>query len=612
MKSVSSLVEKVDKGKYVIPKFQRGYEWNPGLVCDLFQSILQKYYTGLLLFWNLDRKKAEDEDWEAIWGSEAADVPERAVLDGQQRLSSLYYAIYNPEKTFPNRKSYYKFTIDLDRILNGEFEDAVDYIYSSNHHPWGEMRSEREKWLQSGKVPLSILSASDPNDLHSDYIDSQEFEKWINDYLEDRKNNPERRSVPETTTVHSVYMIFKNILNYKFVVYPLSNDRNVEDIANIFARTNQKGMRLSTFDLMNAFLYPKQVYLRTELWENFENEELKTIDSSMNEYLLKLISLFKQNYCTPNYIYNLIPGKEVEVKDSEGRRKTRVIVESPGEFEDLWNKACKYAEEARQKIMNTGDKEFGAIKPDFIPNSTIIPVLGSILWKYNEFDNGIGEIDFQNKLKKWYWSSILSGDYGRSSNSVMSKDFREWSSFLAGDKEEIERVNEFDPTFIEDELDLSEVGKGSARYRAIISMLALNKAEDFFKGRVIGTGDYSKEKINDHHIFPRNTKGLDPEKSEKFDSCKDSILNRTLLLNETNKRIKDKKPSEYLKEVLGKVEGDERRLLERMKTHFISERALEYLQEDNFDKFIEEREISIKRYMKEILGLEEQLKVDDL
>lgn len=54
--SVSDLIESVDKGEYVIPYFQRGYEWQPRMVCDLFESILQDYYAGLILFWELDKE----------------------------------------------------------------------------------------------------------------------------------------------------------------------------------------------------------------------------------------------------------------------------------------------------------------------------------------------------------------------------------------------------------------------------------------------------------------------------------------------------------------------------------------------------------------------------
>ncbi len=92
---VEYFLKEINNGSYVIPYFQRGFEWKAGMVCDLIESVLQDYYAGLLLFWDLNRKEAENEKWDPIWGAQLGNQPpERAVLDGQQRLSSLYYSIY--------------------------------------------------------------------------------------------------------------------------------------------------------------------------------------------------------------------------------------------------------------------------------------------------------------------------------------------------------------------------------------------------------------------------------------------------------------------------------------------------------------------------------------
>ncbi len=113
-KTIELLLSKVEDGSYVIPYFQRGFEWGPSMVCDLVQSVVQGYYAGLILLWELKEKEAENEEWDPVWGAELRNTPSEAILDGQQRLSSLYYAFYNPQKIFPNRKNIlyilYKFT----------------------------------------------------------------------------------------------------------------------------------------------------------------------------------------------------------------------------------------------------------------------------------------------------------------------------------------------------------------------------------------------------------------------------------------------------------------------------------------------------------------------
>ena len=172
---VEELLRNVHDGSYVIPYFQRGFEWQPRMVCELFESILQNYYTGLVLFWDLSTEESQQEMWEPIWGAKLDEIPKKAVLDGQQRLASLYYAIYNPNKLFPNRCSYYVFFMNLNKILNDDYEDAITYKYYSSYQSWEDIRKNKNNWLDTGIYPISLLSAMDPNISNKEYIYSTEF-----------------------------------------------------------------------------------------------------------------------------------------------------------------------------------------------------------------------------------------------------------------------------------------------------------------------------------------------------------------------------------------------------------------------------------------------------
>ncbi len=507
---------------------------------------------------------------------------------------------YNPVIKFPKRNSYYIFYVNITNVLNESYEDAISYRYFYNHRPTIGLLEDKDEWATTGVVPLCILSASDPSNQNKNFIDSTQFEQWIAEYLE--KN---RDKIPEDTTTLNVYNVFNRILNYNFVYYPLSNERPLKDICNIFAKVNEKGMKLTTFDLMNAFLYPKGVELRKDLWENLDNSNLKDIDSSMNEYLLKLISLIKQNYCSSKYIYNLVPGEITVRKDEQGQRYEEILVDSGDQFKSLWNVSCRYAEKARAMIMNVGAHEFGSIKSSFIPNTTIVPVLGAVLYYYeNQSNDNVSLDDFYDILEKWYWCAVLSGDYSGSSDSTMSKDYRGIKAWLEGVETAISRIRKIDDNYVDNELDLFNTKRGSAVYNSIISLISLNNAEDFYTRRPLGTGDFNLDRIDDHHIFPNKVEGLNQELCKEFSEKKDYILNRTLLFDETNNSIKAKKPSEYLDIILSeKLGGNEDRLKRLMKKHFISESALGYLWNDNFDQFINERNTTIKNAIKNKLGL---------
>lgn len=589
--SVSTLMKQVHSGSFVIPYFQRGFEWEPSMVSELFQSILQDYYTGLLLFWDLDEEKANQQEWDPVWGASIHDTPESAVLDGQQRLSSLYYAIYNPEERFPSRKSYYVFYLDLIEALNDNYEDAIPYLYfSKNHQSWSELK-DRAEWIETGKVPLCILSASDPTDPDNRYINSKEFNQWSKRFIEERADD-----LPSDVIEFQVRDMFQRILNYNFVQYPLSSERPIRDICNIFAKVNASGMKLSTFDLMNAFLYPYGVNLRKGLWENEVSEQLKKIDSNMDLNLVKVISLIKQNYCSSKYLYNLIPGEETIREEPDGTRYEEVLVRSGSEFEELWDSAVEHAETAREITMNTGTRQFGAIREEYIPYGTMLPVLAAVLW---EHEGRSDDREFREQLKRWYWAAVFSKDYGGSSDTVMGRDFRDWKEWF-DHRKTMEQIAKVDAEFIQ-ELNFKDIDKGSGRYNGVICLIALNGPRDFYGGNILGTVDFTDQRINDHHIFPKKVKGIDAEKMQTFDSYRDSIANRTLILDDTNNKIREQKPSEYIEEMISIHGADDTK--EMLNEHFISDEAFQFLRQDDFDNFIVERENEIKRRVIESTGI---------
>ena len=175
-------------------------------------------------------------------------------------------------------------------------------------------------------------------------------------------------------------------------------------------------------------------------------------------------------------------------------------------------------------------------------------------------------------LSDWYWSAVISGDYSGSSDTIMSEDFRDIKNwFTTLDTSKIRRINRIGEI---DTVNLKECSKGSSLYNAILSLIALNKTEDFYTLRVLDTGTYTGESIHDHHIFPKNTKGYPKDLTKQFQNSKDSIINRTLLLDKTNKAICSQKPSQYLQTVTTKLKNDSTQLRNLLDKHFISDSGL--------------------------------------
>jgi hypothetical protein len=119
-------------------------------------------------------------------------------------------------------------------------------------------------------------------------------------------------------------------------------------------------------------------------------------------------------------------------------------------------------------------------------------------------------------------------------------------------------------------------------------------SKDWFTGKILG--NYPLNEINDHHIFPTKSRlNVDPE-------LVDSILNRAILHETTNKEIQNRSPKDYYQEIIKKI-GDETKVEEIMEGHLISPQAIKFMQENEFEHFITERKKTIICELKRIIGL---------
>src|SRR5260370_3206454 len=105
--SLNTLVGYLREGRFVIPDFQREFEWKPWDIRDLLRSIFLDYYIGSLLLWIGKEENFKALSCESIYGFKGDSRPESIVLDGQQRLTAMYYAFVAPDVPLPNRSNRY-------------------------------------------------------------------------------------------------------------------------------------------------------------------------------------------------------------------------------------------------------------------------------------------------------------------------------------------------------------------------------------------------------------------------------------------------------------------------------------------------------------------------
>ena len=130
---VGDLLKSILRGEIVLPDFQRELEWGPEDIRELIVSILEDYFIGTFLV--LECVKDESpfalrfiEGVKEINPHVKAQSSVKILLDRQQRASSLFYALYEPDVALKGYKAPHRYYLDLDKYFNGEIDDAVIVI----------------------------------------------------------------------------------------------------------------------------------------------------------------------------------------------------------------------------------------------------------------------------------------------------------------------------------------------------------------------------------------------------------------------------------------------------------------------------------------------------
>src|ERR1019366_203825 len=133
---------------------------------------------------------------------------------------------------------------------------------------------------------------------------------------------------------------------------------------------NSRGIRLDVFDMINALLKPKGLQLK-HLWREAA-PRLDFVDTDrMNVYILQVMSILRQGYCSPKYLYYLLPGQEKKVRDEDGSLRKEILVTDISEFEKRWVEAVEALHRAISLLRHP--QEFGAISSGYLPYVSIFP-----------------------------------------------------------------------------------------------------------------------------------------------------------------------------------------------------------------------------------------------
>jgi hypothetical protein len=545
---LDELLPMLDRAQVVLPEFQRSFVWRPGDIDLLLTSLVQGFPSGSLLFLRADASL--ELAWRPVEGAPAAKdgTPHYLVLDGQQRLTSLSLAL--------NGRGDHVFFMDLTLCSADDLDNGIYAIRRTRAKQRGLF--ERERQFELHTYPLWAVVGEGTDDY------------WFEDYAQfhaDRGASDVKELRAKARDLKEQFV--DPLKKYEFPVVVLPPDTSLEAVCQIFETLNKTGMKLTVFDLMTAKFWPQGLNLR-DMHERARSEYALLGEDEFDVepvFLLQAIALLRSGLCKKGDLLKL----DVE------------------NFEEEWWRVCGAASAALGVLRS----ECGVLTRDWLPYVSLFPALFAVTTKIQTLKGAeVGAA--WDKVMRWFWCSNVGQRYEGPQNTLNATDARQVWAWIEDENQVPEAVENFSLA----DLDLGRVERQrNAVYRSVICLTIVNGARDFHTGNRL-TADFLRDpqrKIEDHHIFAT---GYLRKKMSR--SGENSVVNRCLIDNVTNRIIADKAPSEYLKEIEDKL-GLER-LEDLLASHLIPTRGSGAPWTDDVEAFLTARKQLVLKAIASVTG----------
>lgn len=570
-KSIFTILNGIDSGEYQLPEFQRDWVWDDERIRALIASISNYYPIGALMFLTYEENSL-DFQYRSFDGAEYNDKPKILVLDGQQRLTSMYRAMYHKspvDTKLADKKNKIKryYYLDIKKCIDNCVE-RIDAIISI---------AEEKMLKSSGNSTLLDLSSLENEYKNHMFPLNRIFDsnKWQMEYLKfynfDTKIIEEYEKFQES--------VVDTIKSYHIPVITLNGKNSKESICQIFESVNTGGISLTIFELMTATFAKNNFDLRKDwnrIHKNFDEKSSKTTPPKQKS-ILSTISpvhfLTALNFLSRYYKGETITGNKKDIfnlKLEDYQKYANILSEG-------FLKSDTFIKE--QRIFSERDLPYST---QLIPLSVIFSILD---------DKEANNSNIREKISRWYWCGIFGEMYGGLSNEICAKDVKEVMGWLRGGHE----PETIQKAFFQKERLLELRNRQSAAYKGIIALILKEGCLDFISGREMDLSAFLDEIIDIHHIFPKKyceSQGIDKEKYN-------SIINKTPLSSNTNKIIGGNRPSIYL----SKIEEKENIEADKLNNFLISHKInVEYIRKDSFKKYFEKREKELLDLIAKVMG----------
>ena len=566
---LGGLITDIEFGRLGLPDIQRPFVWKNVNVRDLFDSMYRGYPIGYLLLWE-NGTAGGHKGHKAIGVGAKQMVPNVVIVDGQQRLTSVY-AVFKGKQVVRNN-----WTAERIHIAFNPLEEKFAVASAAT-------RSDR------AFIPDISVFWSDQSDLF----------QLAEDYTQGLRDTRELTE-KDTRIIRASLTRLQSLSSFRMTALQLSADISEEDVAEIFVRINSQGQGLKQADfiltLMSVFWEEGRMAL-----ERFCRDAQQPSGGSPSPFnhfikpspdqLLRVAVGFAFRRTRLSAIYSVLRGKDLET--GESRDEARVQ-----QFARL--------KDAQQRTLDLKNwhgfmqcLQQAGFRTEKMINSKRVLIYTYLLYLIGRTEFEVPEQELRSSIASWFFMAALTGRYTGSSESAMESDLamlrdcerpREFLRQLSL-AEAIALTSDFWEVTLPNVLATSAASSPSlAAFNA--SLVVLDAPVLFSATSVRDWWDpaiTSSKSIERHHLFPKAF--LAKPGSPKRDI--NQIANYAYVEWQDNITIGDKPPSEYVPAITGGFADEE---VSRMYRLNAIPNGWEQM---SYEEFLRERRVLMARTIRE-------------
>lgn len=579
-KPLNEILAAVGKGIIQLPDFQRSWVWNDSQICKLIESVSSEYPMGAVMFLqNGGEAKFQSRLFTGVDKTNEKVEPDYLVLDGQQRLTTLYQ-VFNPNSpvetclpTNRDKKISRYYYLDIKKCID-EDVDRLDAIVSVNEEKIIKSNigrevildlSTQEKEYEHLMFPLNIV------------FSITDFRKWERGYVNYYGTDSDE------THLYDEFdnKVLSKVIQYKFPVIKLTKDTSSAAVCQIFENVNTGGVPLTVFELVTA-QFATDTYELRKVWNDISLEFCKRSDHILDPEAVDGTKFLTSMTLLVTYIKS-----QKNDKYSTKCKKRDVLHLKLSDFEEYKNPLKEGFMDAADFLVHQGIYSIN----DLPYTSQLIPL--AAIYAYDKLNGKRLSLQQNiNRLSQWYWCGVLGEQYGGANESRFVLDITGIFRWINGGEqpETVSRGN-FQALRL-----LSLQTRNSAAYKGIMALIMQDSPLDFMTHNKMDVATYLKEATDIHHIFPQ----VYCEKMNYQKAKWNSVINKTPIYASTNRSIGGRAPSEYIQTMFNKG-LNEQQVTEAIESHKIN---YELLKTDSFDDFIRDRATRLLDRIGQAMGKE--------